>query len=136
MFNFFVKQAVLAGLCFSSFATERPNILFMMSDDHASTAIGAYGSRLAKLNPTPTLDKLASEGMILENTFCNNAVCTPSRVSILTGQYSHVNGAKSLGAKLEKDRQYLALEMRKAGYQTAVVGKWHIGIQPESLRLL
>ena len=75
----------------------RPNILYIMSDDHSAEAIGAYGSRLTSLNPTPTLDKLAAEGMVLENTFCNNAVCSPSRASILTGQYSHVNGEESGG---------------------------------------
>ena len=125
---------LILGLSLATIAqsAKKPNILFIMSDDHAAHAIGAYGGRLAKLNPTPTLDKLAAEGMLLENTFCNNAVCTPSRVSILTGQYSHVNGAKNLGAKLPEENQYLALEMRRAGYQTAVVGKWHIGTQPKA----
>ena len=128
----YIKPLAVMGLCLSSFAADKPNILFMMSDDHAAHALGAYGGRLAKLNPTPTLDKLASEGMILENTFCNNAVCTPSRISILTGQYSHVNGAKSLGAKLPQENQFLPIEMRRAGYQTAVIGKWHIGVQPKA----
>ncbi|MBC8869975.1 MAG: sulfatase [Planctomycetes bacterium] len=109
---------------------DRPNILFLMSDDHAVTAIGAYGGRLAPLNPTPTLDKLAAEGMVLENTFCNNSVCSPSRASILTGQYSHMNGVRSLGGRVAKEEQTLPLEMRNAGYQTAVIGKWHLGIQP------
>lgn len=109
---------------------EQPNILYIMSDDHAVTAIGAYGGRLAPLDPTPTLDKLAAEGMVLENTFCNNSVCSPSRASILTGQYSHINGVRSLGGKVAGENQTLPLEMRKAGYQTAVIGKWHLGIQP------
>lgn len=111
-------------------AETRPNILYIMSDDHAAHAIGAYGGRLAPLNPTPALDQLASEGMVLENTFCNNAVCSPSRASILTGQYSHINGVRNLGGKVAEENQTLPLEMRKAGYQTAVVGKWHLGIQP------
>ncbi|VGO19338.1 sulfatase family protein [Pontiella sulfatireligans] len=111
-------------------AAGRPNILFIMSDDHAAHAIGAYGGRLAPLNPTPTLDKLAAEGMVLENTFCNNSVCSPCRASILTGQYSHVNGVRNLGGKVCEENQTLPLEMRKAGYQTAVIGKWHLGIQP------
>jgi arylsulfatase A-like enzyme len=133
-FKFLIKVFVCLFLCVNLIANSasQSNILFIMSDDHAAHAIGAYGGRLASLNPTPTLDKLAKEGTIMENTFCNNAVCTPSRVSILTGQYSHVNGAKNLGAKLEEDHQYLAIEMRKAGYQTAVVGKWHIGVQPKA----
>ena len=108
----------------------RPNILYIMSDDHAAHAIGAYGGRLAELDPTPTLDKLAREGMLLENCFCANAICSPSRVTILTGQYSHVNGVRGLGGRLPEEQQYLPLLMRKAGYQTAVVGKWHIGTQP------
>ncbi len=108
----------------------KPNILYIMSDDHTTTAIGAYGGRLASLDPTPTLDKIAAEGMVLENTFCNNAICSPSRATILTGQYSAVNGVTSLGGKIDKKRQYLPIEMRNAGYQTGVIGKWHLGILP------
>jgi len=66
----------------------RPNILFIMSDDHAAHSIGVYGGRLAALNPTPVLDKLAAEGVVLENTFCTNSVCSPSRATILTGQWA------------------------------------------------
>ena len=101
-----------------------------MSDDHAAHSIGVYGGRLAALNPTPVLDKLAAEGVVLENTFCTNSVCSPSRATILTGQYSHVNGVKSLGGKVLESDQALPLAMRDAGYQTAVIGKWHLGTQP------
>jgi arylsulfatase A-like enzyme len=66
---------------------DRPNILFIMSDDHCARAVGAYGLRLAKLDPTPNLDRLARDGMLFENVFCTNSICTPSRASILTGQY-------------------------------------------------
>ena len=111
-------------------STDKPNILFIMSDDHTSTAIGAYGSRLAKLNPTPTIDQIASEGMLMENTFCNNAICSPSRATILTGQYSSINGVTGLGGKLPEENQYLPLELREAGYETAVIGKWHLGTMP------
>ena len=69
----------------------KPNIIYIMSDDHAAEAIGAYGGRLAPLNPTPTIDKLAKEGMLFENCFADNSLCTPSRASILTGQYNHRN---------------------------------------------
>ncbi|MEE3231162.1 MAG: sulfatase-like hydrolase/transferase, partial [Planctomycetota bacterium] len=69
-------------------APKRPNILLIMSDDHTTQAFGVYGSRLAKLNPTPVIDRLAKEGMLFENCFCNNSICTPSRASIITGQYS------------------------------------------------
>ena len=126
-----LATAILAaGLPMLAAEGRQPNILYIMSDDHAVTAIGAYGGRLAALDPTPTLDKLAAEGMVLENTFCNNSVCSPSRASILTGQYSHINGVRSLGGKVAEENQTLPLQMRKAGYQTAVIGKWHLGIQP------
>lgn len=111
-------------------AADRPNILFIMSDDHTTQAIGAYGSRLAKLNPTPTIDRLAKEGMVFENAYCTNSICTPSRACILTGQYNHVNGVYDLGGRIEAQRQYLALEMGKAGYQTAMIGKWHLKAEP------
>jgi hypothetical protein len=71
-----------------SAADDRSNILFIMSDDHCARAVGAYGLRLAALNPTPNLDALARGGMLFENVFCTNSICTPSRASILTGQYS------------------------------------------------
>ena len=111
-------------------AADRPNILFIMSDDHTTQAIGAYGSRLAELNPTPTIDRLAKEGIVFENAFCTNSICTPSRACILTGQYNHVNGVYDLGGRIETQRQYLALEMGKAGYQTAMIGKWHLKAEP------
>ncbi|MFP6617725.1 MAG: sulfatase [Pirellulaceae bacterium] len=122
--------AVLLVPSFACLAAERPNILFIMSDDHTSQAFGCYGSRLAKLNPTPTIDRLAREGMLFENAFCTNSICTPSRACILTGQYPHVNGVYDLGGRIETERQYLALEMRKAGYQTAMIGKWHLKVEP------
>lgn len=104
----------------------KPNIIFIMSDDHTWQAVGAYESRFTYLNPTPNLDKLAEKGMVFDNAFCGNAICTPSRASIMTGQYSHINGATTLNGRLPENKQYLAHEMKKAGYQTAVVGKWHL----------
>jgi arylsulfatase A-like enzyme len=118
-------------LSFVHAADDKPmNILYIMSDDHATTAIGSYGARLSALNPTPTLDKLANKGTLFENVFVTNSVCTPSRASILTGQYSHINGARNLGAKLAPEKQFLPLEMKKSGYETAVIGKWHISSEP------
>jgi len=111
-------------------AANLPNILYIMSDDHAAHAIGAYGSRLANLDPTPTIDRLAEEGMLFENAFCTNSICSPSRACVLTGQYAHTNGAYDLGGKVEPDRQFLAIEMKKAGYQTAMIGKWHLKEEP------
>ena len=112
------------------FAQSQPNILFIMSDDHTATAIGAYGGRLKDLNPTPTIDQLAKEGMLLENVFCNNSICSPSRANILTGQYSFTNGVTSLGGKVSKENQHLPIAMKAAGYETAVIGKWHLGELP------
>ena len=86
-----VLGLILACVSATALSGERPNILFIMSDDHAAHALGAYEGRLAPLDPTPTLDKLASEGMLFENAFCTNSICTPSRATLLTGQYSHVN---------------------------------------------
>ena len=116
----------------SLYASEKPNILFVMSDDHTTQAIGAYGSRLAKLNPTPTIDAIANEGILMENAFCTNAICTPSRASIMTGQYSGVNGVTTLAGRIEHERQYLGLEMKKAGYTSAVIGKWHLKERPSA----
>ena len=111
-------------------AATAPNILFIMSDDHAAHAIGAYGSRLAGLNPTPNIDRLAKEGARLTNCFCTNSICTPSRATIITGQYSHRNGVTTLNGSIEPARQTLALQMKKAGYETAMVGKWHLKEEP------
>ena len=108
----------------------RPNILFIMADDHTTQAIGAYGGRLAALNPTPTIDSLAKAGMRFDRVFCTNSICTPSRATILTGQYSQRNGVLDLNGRLAPDRQFLPLEMRKLGYQTAVIGKWHLQMEP------
>lgn len=129
------KHTPMAGLSLllatgSLIAAKRPNILFIMSDDHTSQAIGAYGSRLARLNPTPTIDRLAREGMLFENAFCSNAICAPSRATILTGQYAHTCGVHDLRGSIEAGRQYLAREMKGAGYQTAMIGKWHLKKEP------
>lgn len=109
---------------------KQPNIIFIMSDDHTTQALGIYGSRLASLNPSPNLDKLASEGMIFNNCYVTNSICTPSRACILTGQYSQANGVLDLEGVLPQEKQYLPIEMKKLGYQTAVIGKWHLTSQP------
>ena len=98
--------AVVPTVC--SMAQEKPmNVIFIMSDDHTSQAIGAYGSHLAKLNPTPNIDELASDGVVFDNCFCTNSISTPSRACIMTGQYSHHNEVLTLDEKLDVDRQYL-----------------------------
>lgn len=108
----------------------QPNIIYIMSDDHTTQAFGIYGSRLADLNPTPTLDKIAQEGMIFENCFVNNSICVPSRAAILTGQRAQTNGVIDLEGSLSPEQQYLPKEISKLGYQTAIVGKWHLKKEP------
>ncbi len=111
-------------------AIRRPNILFIMADDHTSQAWGCYGSRLADYAPTASIDRIAREGALLRNCFCTNSICVPSRASILTGQYSHVNGAKTLAGRLLPGQDNVAKKLQSAGYQTAVIGKWHLKEQP------
>jgi arylsulfatase A-like enzyme len=111
---------------------KRPNILFIMADDHTSQGIGAYGGRLAKLDPTPTIDTLAKEGMLMENVFCTNSICTPSRANIITGQHCQTNGVLDLYSTLPASKHYLPVEMKKAGYATAMIGKWHLKADPSS----
>ncbi len=107
-----------------------PNILFIMADDHAANAISAYGSRLTSVFETPNIDRIGKEGAILHNCFCTNAICTPSRATILTGQYSHTNGVKTLSDILGNQETFpQTLQMN--GYQTAVVGKWHVHSKPQ-----
>jgi arylsulfatase A-like enzyme len=110
----------------------KPNIIFIMSDDHAYGAVGAYGKRLAAVNPTPVLDELAKGGMLFNSVFCTNSICTPSRANIITGQYSQTNEVLDLDGSLGKERQYLPQELKKLGYQTAIIGKWHLKQAPES----
>ncbi|GHC48009.1 acetylglucosamine-6-sulfatase [Roseibacillus persicicus] len=109
---------------------QRPNILFIMSDDHTTQAVGAYATLLKELNPTPTIDRLAAEGITFDNAFCTNAICTPSRACIITGQYPHVNGVTDLLGRIEPPNQMLPIQMKGAGYQTAMIGKWHLKVEP------
>ena len=127
---FFSTWSLILLFLVNAAKAKRPNVLFIMSDDHTAQAIGAYGSRLSKLNPTPTIDRLAKEGMLFENAFCSNSICAPSRATILTGQYAHTCGVHDLRGSIESGRQYLAIEMKKAGYQTAMIGKWHLKKEP------
>lgn len=102
----------------------RPNLVFILSDDHAAHAISAYGSRV---NHTPHLDRIADQGARLDAVYCTNSICTPSRASILTGTYSHINGASSIYSEFDYRVDTFTQVLHEGGYQTALYGKWHLG---------
>jgi arylsulfatase A-like enzyme len=110
--------------------TRRPNILFLLSDDHTSQAWGIYGGVLEGFVKNNNIERIASEGAVLQNVFATNAICTASRAAILTGQYSHQNGIYRFSDPLPPDSDNIAKVFQQAGYQTAVIGKWHLIKQP------
>ena len=110
---------------------KKPNILFIFSDDHAWQSIGAYGSRLKDVANTPNIDKLAHEGMLFKKCYVTNALCGPSRATVLTGKYGHRNGVTlNKNANFDGSQQTFPKMLRQNGYQTAIIGKWHLGSTP------
>ena len=128
-----MKLRLLSLLCFasatiSSLAADRPNIVFIFTDDHCEQALSAYDpSRMT----TPNMDRLAKEGMLFNRCYVTNAICGPSRAVILTGKYSHLNGFMTNGNSFDGDQQTFPKLLQKVGYQTAVLGKWHLKTTPQ-----
>lgn len=120
--------------CFTSTAaaddSSRPNILFIFTDDHALNAISAYGGPLAEIAPTPNIDRIADEGMLFRHCLVTNSICAPSRAVVLTGKYSHLNGQRTNVDVFDGSQQTVPKILRAAGYQTAIVGKWHLKSTP------
>ncbi|SFH00580.1 sulfatase family protein [Pedobacter insulae] len=130
-----MKKIIITSLLFTIFtnnvslAQQKPNIVIIVSDDHAYQAIGAYGSKIAK---TPNIDRIAKEGVTFNKGYVTNSICGPSRAVILTGKYSHKNGFKdNISYQFDGSQDHFVKQLQKVGYQTAWIGKWHLESTPQ-----
>ena len=123
----------MGGIVKNNKSLEKPNIVFIMADDLTTQAISAYGGIYREVAPTPNIDKLADNGMLFQDALCTNAICGPSRASILTGDYSNKNNyyKNESGGKFDKSKWTFPKEFQKNGYQTSLFGKWHLGTEPQ-----
>ncbi len=137
MRKFLSETTALAAMlccvvCISPFAgmsqSTKPNIIYIMSDDHGYQAISAYGYGL---NHTPNIDQIAKDGMLFKRAFVTNSICGPSRAVMLTGKYSHINGFMDNHSSFDNSQQTVATILHESGYQTAVIGKWHLVTDPK-----
>lgn len=110
---------------------KKPNLVVVLVDDHAFEAVSAYGTWLKNFAKTPAIDRLANEGMRFDNFSCGNSICSPSRAAILTGQYSHKNGVLGLNGSVNESSPQYPVELQKSGYETFLVGKWHLKSKPK-----
>ena len=118
---------------FSEANGSKPNIIYIMADDLTTQAISSYGGIYKDIAPTPNIDRIATEGMLFQDVMCTNAICGPSRASILTGNYSNINGyyKNESGGKFDASQWTFPQEFQKNGYQTSLFGKWHLGTEPQ-----
>lgn len=126
----FLPLLLLLASCRPAQEQAVPNIIFILSDDHTSQAWGIYDTIFQSHVKNDNIKRLAAEGAVLENVFCTNSICVPSRASILTGQYSHRNGIYTLAESLEPDSMNIAKLLQTSGYETAIIGKWHLKKRP------